>query len=114
MAADLHDTLDHLDCAALLIDNYREGRSFDDRSEHWRVDGEMWNAGVLHLEEQGAHVLNDSRETGRLRRRRQSKLAVRGDDNIIGAADQGVIVPAIRRERPVAGSHRVPESRRDR
>jgi hypothetical protein len=85
----LHRTLDHLDRAALLIDDYGEGRALDHRRQHRGVDGEMGNAGMLDLEQQGAEVLNDAREAGWLRRRRQSKLAPRSDDDIIGAAYQG-------------------------
>jgi hypothetical protein len=85
----LHRALDHLDRAALLIDNDGEGCALDHRREHRSVDGEMWNAGMLDLEQQGAEILNDAREAGWLRRRRQSKLAPRSDDDIIGAAYQG-------------------------
>jgi hypothetical protein len=67
--ADLDNALDHLDGAPLPIHDDGEGRSLDDRGQHRRVDGEVGNAGVLHLEQQCAEVLNDPGEAGRLRGR---------------------------------------------
>ena len=81
----LHRSLDHLHRAALLIDNDGEGRAFDHCGKHRRIDGEMGNTGMLDLEQQSAEILNDPREAGRLRCRRQSKLAPRSNDDVIGS-----------------------------
>lgn len=48
--ADLNNALDHLNGAALLIDHNGKRRPLDDRGKHRRVDGEMGDAGMLHLE----------------------------------------------------------------
>jgi hypothetical protein len=66
--ADLHHALNHLDGAAMLIDDDRESRSLDDGGEHRRVDREVGDAGMLDLEQQSAEILNHASEAGRLRR----------------------------------------------
>jgi hypothetical protein len=86
--ADLDNTLDHLDGAPLLVDDDSEGRSLDDRSQHRRVDGEMGDAGVLHLEQQSSEVLNDAGEAGRLRGRGEPKFAPRSNENVIASAHE--------------------------
>lgn len=84
----LDHTLDHLNRAPLLVDDHREGRAFDHRGQHGRVDGEVGNARVLHLEQQGAEVLDHAREAGRLGRRRKPELAPRSDDDIVAPPDE--------------------------
>jgi hypothetical protein len=100
---DLHNALDHLHRATLLIDDDGEGRSFDHGGEHRRVDREMGDSGVLDLEQQGADLLDHPGEAGRLRRRGQLQLAARRNDDIVAAADEGR-PPARTRQQRVARS----------
>jgi len=86
---DLNNTLDHLDGAALLINDDGECRSFHDRGQHRRIDREVRNPGVPDLEQQSAQGLDDPGEAGRLRGRGEPKLTPWSDDDIIASADQG-------------------------
>ena len=86
--SDLHCTLDDLDRAALVVDDDGKGGAFDNGREHWRIDGEVRDAGVLDPEQQRAEILDHAREAVRLGRRREAKLAARSNDDIIAAAHQ--------------------------
>jgi len=86
--ANLNNTLDHLDGAALLIDDDGECRSLYDRRKHRRIDREVRDAGVLDLEQQSAEGLDDPGEAGRLGGRGEPKFASRSDDDVITSADQ--------------------------
>lgn len=85
---DLNNPLDHLDCAAALIDNHGEGCSLDDGREHRRVDRKVRYASVLDLEQHGAKVLDHTGESARLLSRGHAKFAVRCDDDIISTTDK--------------------------
>jgi hypothetical protein len=87
--SDLHHALNHLNRAAMLVDNDGESRPFDNGGQHWRIDCKVRNPGVLDLEEQGAEILDDAREAGRLRSRWKPKLTLRSNDDVIRAPDQG-------------------------
>lgn len=99
---DLHDALDHLDRAALLVDDDREGGSLDDRRQHRSIDGEVRNSGVLNLEQQGAQSLDHAREAGRLRGRGKLQLAARSHQDIVTAMDE-CCAPGRARRQNVAG-----------
>jgi hypothetical protein len=86
--ADLDDTLDDLNGAAVLVDDDRERCALDDRSQHRRVHSEMRDAGVLDLEQHGAEILDHPRETVRLYAGRKPQLTSRRDQNIVAAMDQ--------------------------
>ena len=66
----LHHALDHLNGAALLVDDHGEGCSLDHGGEHWRVDCEVGDAGMPDLEQHRAEILDHAREAVGLRRRR--------------------------------------------
>ena len=66
---DLHDALDHLDGAALLVDDHGEGGSLYDGGKHRSVDREMRDSRVLHLKQQSSEILDHSGEAARLRSR---------------------------------------------
>jgi hypothetical protein len=64
----LDAAFDHLDRAAVPIDDDRKGRSLHHGSKCRRIDGEMRNTGVTDLEKQGPECLHDPRESRRLGR----------------------------------------------
>jgi hypothetical protein len=84
----LNRTLDHLHGAAVLIDGDRERRALHDGGEHWCIDGEMRNPGVLDLEEHSAQFLDHAGETGCLRYRGESEFASWRNNDVIGPAHE--------------------------
>ena len=84
----LHDALDHLHRATLLVDDDGKGRSLDDRRQHRSIDREVRNSGVLNLEQQGAESLDHAGEAGRLRSRGKLQLAARRNQDIVAAVDE--------------------------